>query len=57
MNTTPVLLVDDNPSLLRALPHAISLRVSGVEVETADSAQMALAMIEQQEYSLRSLEI
>src|SRR5437660_3794701 len=50
MNTTPVLLVDDNSSLLRSLPHAISLRMSGVEVETADSAQMALAMIEQQEY-------
>jgi signal transduction histidine kinase len=50
MNTTPVLLVDDNPSLLQALPHAISLRMSGVEVETADSAQVALTMIEQQEY-------
>ncbi len=50
MNTTPVLLVDDNPSLLRALPHAISLRMSGVEVETADSAQVALTMIKQQEY-------
>ncbi|OLD63877.1 MAG: hypothetical protein AUF65_01030 [Chloroflexi bacterium 13_1_20CM_50_12] len=51
MNTTPVLLVDDNLSLLRALPQAISLRMSGVEVETADSAQVALTMIEQHEYS------
>jgi len=50
MNTGQVLLVDDDPTLLQALPHAISLRMSGVEVETADSAQVALAMIQQHAY-------
>jgi two-component system sensor histidine kinase/response regulator len=50
MNTGQILLVDDDPTLLQALPQAISLRMSGVEVETTDSAQVALAMIQQHEY-------
>src|SRR5579859_4443126 len=50
MNTAQVLLVDDDPTLLQALTQAISLRLIGVEVETADSAQAALAMIQPRAY-------
>lgn len=50
MDTAPILLVDDDLALLQALPRMLSLRMSGVEVQTADSAQAALTMIEQQEY-------
>ena len=37
-----VLLVDDDPALLQALPQALRLRMGGVTVETADSAAAAL---------------
>jgi two-component system, sensor histidine kinase and response regulator len=50
MDTAPILLVDDDLALLQALPHMLSLRMSGVEVQTAESAQVALTMIEQHEY-------
>jgi len=50
MNTGHILLVDDDPVLLQALPHTISLRMSGVQVETADAANLALEMVQQQEY-------
>src|SRR6266851_2924860 len=50
MDTAPILLVDDDSALLQALPRMVSLRMSGVEVQTAESAQVALTMIEQQEY-------
>lgn len=50
MNTGHILLVDDDPVLLQALPHTISLRMSGVQVETADSARKAFDLVQQQEY-------
>jgi DNA-binding NtrC family response regulator len=50
MNTGHILLVDDDPVLLQALPHTISLRMSGVQVETADSASAAFDLVQQQEY-------
>jgi DNA-binding NtrC family response regulator len=50
MQTGQILLVDDDAALLRALPRAISLRLSGVEVATADSAQEALELLQEQEY-------
>ncbi len=50
MNTGHILLVDDDPVLLQALPHTISLRMSGVQVETADSANVAIDLVQQQEY-------
>jgi two-component system sensor histidine kinase/response regulator len=49
-HTGQILLVDDDPALLQALPRALSLRLSGVEIATADSAQMALELLQQQEY-------
>ncbi len=50
MNTGHILLVDDDPVLLQALPHTISLRMSGVQVETANSANVAIDLVQQQEY-------
>lgn len=50
MDTGHILLVDDDPVLLQALPHTISLRMSGVQVETADSASAAFDLVQQQEY-------
>jgi two-component system, sensor histidine kinase and response regulator len=50
MNTPRILLVDDDLSLLQALPHMIALRVHGVTVDTADSAQLALELLEGQTY-------
>jgi two-component system sensor histidine kinase/response regulator len=40
-----VLIVDDDPALLLALPQALRLRMGGVTVETADSAMAALERI------------
>ena len=46
--TLGVLIVDDNPALLQALPRALRQRMGGVTVETADSAAAALERIVQQ---------
>lgn len=45
-----LLLVDDDPALLQALPHALSLRLPEVKVETSDSAQAALALLRTHDY-------
>jgi two-component system, sensor histidine kinase and response regulator len=45
-----VLIVDDDPALLRALPETLRLRMGGVIVETADSATKALERIAAQDY-------
>ena len=37
-----VLIVDDDPALLEALPEALRLRMTGLTVETAESAAAAL---------------
>ena|SRR5579864_5361562 len=50
MNTGHILLVDDDPALLQALPQAISLRMTGVQVQTAADASTALALLREQEY-------
>lgn len=50
MNTTAILLVDDDPMLLQALSRAIALRMSTLDVEVLDSAQEALQRLEKQEY-------
>lgn len=50
METGQILLVDDDLALLQALPRALSLRLVGVEVATADSAQTALELVQKQEY-------
>src|SRR2546422_5323322 len=45
MNQPRVLIVDDDPALLQALPQALRLRMDGVTVETADSGATALTRI------------
>src|SRR5213080_2319406 len=45
-----VLIVDDDPALLEALPHTLRLRMAGVAVDTADSAAAALEQIAVQDY-------
>jgi signal transduction histidine kinase len=50
MNTGHILLVDDDPALLQALPQAISLRMTGVQVQTAGDAFIALKLLQEQEY-------
>jgi len=48
--TLSVLIVDDDPALLQALPQALRLRMGGVTVETAESAAAALERIAVQDY-------
>ena len=45
MNQPRVLIVDDDPALLQALPEALRIRMKGVMVDTADSATSALERI------------
>src|SRR5207302_7453099 len=47
-----VLIVDDDPALLQALPQALRLRMSGLTVETADSAAAALGRIAARDYDV-----
>jgi PAS domain S-box-containing protein len=42
--------VDDDPALLEALPEALRLRMSELDVETCDSAREALGRIEGRDY-------
>ncbi len=50
METAHILLVDDDPALLQALPLTVSLRMSNVEVHTAASATEALTRLQQHPY-------
>jgi DNA-binding NtrC family response regulator len=45
-----VLIVDDDPALLQALPQTLRLRMGGVTVDTAESAASALDQIAVQDY-------
>src|SRR5206468_11178697 len=45
-----VLIVDDDPALLHALPEALRLRMDGVMVDAADSATAALERISSRDY-------
>src|SRR5438309_7907659 len=50
MTAVHVLIVDDDPALLEALPETLRLRMNGVTVDTADSAAAALDRIASQNY-------
>ena len=50
MTAPHVLIVDDDPALLAALPEALRLRMDGVTVDTADSGAAALDRIAAREY-------
>jgi DNA-binding NtrC family response regulator len=45
-----VLIVDDDPALLEALPEAVRLRIGAIQVETCDSAAAAVARIEASDF-------
>src|SRR5437773_4913683 len=50
MSEGHVLIVDDDPALLQALPEALQMRMSGVTVDTAHSAVAALDRITARDY-------
>jgi two-component system phosphate regulon sensor histidine kinase PhoR len=50
MNPRRVLIVDDDPALLSALPETVRLRLDGVEIDTCDSASEALDRIAATDY-------
>src|SRR5258708_15520337 len=50
MTASRVLIVDDDPALLQALPHALRLRMAEVTVDTAESAATALKLIVDRDY-------
>ena len=50
MNAPHILIVDDDLALLQALPQALSLRISGIQVDTCDSALEALKQIRACDY-------
>src|SRR5213596_663269 len=50
MTAPHVLVVDDDPALLQGLPETLRLRMSGVTVDTADSAATALDLIAARDY-------
>ena len=45
-----ILIIDDDPALLEALPRTLQLRMAGIKVETCDSAVAALERLEAQDY-------
>jgi DNA-binding NtrC family response regulator len=47
-----ILLVDDDPALLRALPEALTRRLPGCEIVTADSGEDALALLRDDGFDL-----
>ena len=51
MTPAHVLIVDDDPALLQALPEALRLRMGGLTVDTADSAAAALERIAARDYN------
>ena len=50
MYAPQILLVDDDPTFLRALPHMLTWHLHGVHVETAHSALEALQRLWAQDY-------
>jgi len=50
MHSPHILIVDDDPALLQALPHTVSLRLPEAKVDTSNSAQRALELIRAQDY-------
>jgi len=50
VTSSHVLLVDDDPALLQALPEALRLRMSEVTVDTVDTAAAALDRIASRDY-------
>jgi two-component system, OmpR family, phosphate regulon sensor histidine kinase PhoR len=47
---TRILLVDDDPALLEALPEALRLRLDGIEIDTSETASDALERLRETDY-------
>jgi two-component system, sensor histidine kinase and response regulator len=45
-----ILIVDDDPALLEALPRALQLRVEGIGIDTSETAADALERIRREDY-------
>src|SRR5258708_23505507 len=52
LNTSHILIVDDDTALRQALHHTLSLRMVQVQVDTADSAPGALELIQEHDYDV-----
>jgi len=50
MHSPHILIVDDDPALLQALPQTVSLRLPEAKVDTSNSAQRALELIRAHDY-------
>jgi two-component system, sensor histidine kinase and response regulator len=50
MSLVQILIVDDDPALLQALPEALHLRMEGLRTDTAESAAAALEEIARTDY-------
>src|ERR671921_333313 len=50
MTSGQVLIVDDDPALLQALPETLRLRIEGLDVDTSESALAALERIAATDY-------
>jgi PAS domain S-box-containing protein len=51
VNESPrILLVDDDPALLEALPEALRLRLDGIEIDTSETARDALERLRETDY-------
>jgi DNA-binding NtrC family response regulator len=48
--TAHILIVDDDPALLEALPETLRLHMKDIEIDTCDSAAAALEHIEESDY-------
>jgi two-component system, sensor histidine kinase and response regulator len=57
MSEQQILIVDDDPALLEALPEALRLRMAELSIETADSARAALERIAATEYDALVVDI
>jgi DNA-binding NtrC family response regulator len=47
---TRILIVDDDPALLEALPETVRLRIGPIDIDTCDSAAAAVERIEASDY-------
>ena len=50
MDRPYILIVDDDKTLLQALPQALRLRIEGIEIDTSDSAFGAIDLISEHDY-------
>jgi two-component system sensor histidine kinase/response regulator len=57
MNGAQVLIVDDDPALLEALPETLRLRMDDLRVDTSDSGQAALQRIGETDYDALVVDI